>query len=59
MTIDFSGLTPWLVAFALVGAVGVLLLVGAVAETVLRNRPVRKARGESVPRYYGHLVLGH
>lgn len=56
--IDFH-LTPWLVAFAVVAAVGVLLLVGVVAEGLLRNRPVRKERGETVTRYYGHLILGH
>lgn len=52
-------LMPWIVAFAVVAAVGVLLLVGVLAEGILRNRPVRKARGETVTRYYGHLILGH
>ncbi|MCW2757738.1 MAG: hypothetical protein JWO46_1484, partial [Nocardioidaceae bacterium] len=39
--------------------VTLVTLVAALADTAVRNRPVRLARDESVAHYYGHLVLGH
>ena len=54
-----STVTPWLVAFALVAFVGVVLAVGVVAEAVVRNRRTRLARHQSVRTYYRGLVLSH
>lgn len=52
-------LTPWLIGFVVVAALGLALAVGAVTAAVLENRPIRLARRQSIPTYYGRLVLGH
>jgi heme exporter protein D len=43
----------------LAAVVGVALLVTDVATTLMRHRPVRLARRESVPTYYRGLVHAH
>ena len=44
---------------ALAAVVGVALVIGEVVSTALRHRPVRLARRESVPTYYGGRLHAH
>jgi hypothetical protein len=53
------GVTPWLVAFALVAFVGTVLAVGVVGEAVVRHRQTRLAGHQTFGSYYRHLALGH
>jgi hypothetical protein len=54
--------TSFVVTLVLLVAVATLTALVALgvglARTLVRNRPVRLARHESVARYYGHLALG-
>ena len=56
-------LTPWLVGFATVVALGLvttITILGALTvPAVVRNRRARLARGESLRRYYGHRLVLH
>jgi hypothetical protein len=56
-------LTPFAVAIWIATAVGVLALVGVLADLavafVRRHHALRVRRQESVLPYYGHLVLHH
>ena len=36
-----------------------LLVAGLAVDFVVRNRPVRLRRNESIRRYYGHVSLSH
>ena len=49
----------WVAAIAAVAALGVLVVAGLAVDFVLRNRPVRLRRNESIRRYYGHVSLSH
>ena len=49
----------WIAAIAAVTALGVVLVAGLAADFVVRNRPVRLRRNESIRRYYGHVSLSH
>lgn len=51
--------TPWLVAFAALAVVGLVVAVAAVTEFVVSNRKVRVSRHESMRSYYGRLALSH
>ena len=44
---------------ALAAAVGVALVIGDVVGTLLRHRPVRQARRESIPSYYRGQIHAH
>ena len=55
-TLDFTAL---LLVFAVAVGLSVITLAAAVGTLVVENRPVRLARRESIPTYYGHLLLGH
>ena len=49
----------WL-GFFLIAALGVVLALGVVVESVVRNRRTRLANHQSVRRYYGaRLALHH
>ncbi|QIK77123.1 hypothetical protein [Nocardioides piscis] len=54
MTLDF--LIPFAIAVLVVAGVTALLTVGAAAEFLARHRPIRMARHESIPAYYGGLI---
>ncbi len=49
----------WVAAIAAIAGLGVLLVAGLAVDFVLRNRPVRLRRNESIRRYYGHVSLSH
>ena len=49
----------WVAAIAAVTALGVVLVAGLAADFVVRNRPVRLRRNESIRSYYGHVSLSH
>lgn len=55
--------TPWLVGFVVVVALGIAAAVttlGALAAPVVaRNRRTRLGRGESLRRYYGQRLALH
>lgn len=52
--------TPWVVAFFAIAALGAVLALGVVAESVVRNRRIRTSRHQSVRTYYtGRLALSH
>jgi hypothetical protein len=55
--------TPVVTAFVtvvvLAAVVGVALVLAEIARTLLRHRPVRLARRESVPTYYGGRLHAH
>ena len=52
-------ITAFATLVALAAVVGIALVIGDVVGTVLRHRPVRLARHESVPTYYRGLVHAH
>jgi hypothetical protein len=56
---DVRVVTAFVTLVALVAAVGVALVLSEAVRTVLRHRPVRLARHESVPTYYRGLVHAH
>jgi hypothetical protein len=51
--------TAFATLVALAAAVGIALVVGDVVGTLLRHRPVRLARRESVPAYYRGQLHAH
>ena len=52
-------LTPFMIGFAIVAALGVIVAVASVAMFLVENHAVRVRRHEGVFSYYGHLALGH
>ena len=52
-------ITAFATLVALAAVVGIALVIGGFVGTVLRHRPVRLARHESVPTYYRGLVHAH
>ena len=54
-----SVVTAFATLVAIVAVVGIALVIGDVVGTVLRHRPVRLARHESVSTYYRGLVHAH
>ena len=55
-TYDFTAL---FIVFAVAVGLSVIALAVAAGTVIAENRPVRLARRESIPSYYGHLLLGH
>jgi len=49
----------WIAALATVSVLGLVLVAGLASDFVIRNRPVRLRRSESIRRYYGHVSLSH
>jgi hypothetical protein len=49
----------WFAFIAFAGVLGLGLIAGLAVDFVVRNRPVRLARHESIGRYYGHFSLTH
>lgn len=58
MLYDFSPAVPFLVAIALVVAVGGLITLAALSRTVVGHHRIRVARHQSIPTYY-RSVLAH
>jgi hypothetical protein len=52
-------LTAFVIGFALLAALGGILLTGTAAMFFADHHAVRVRRHESVATYYGHLALGH
>lgn len=51
---------PWIVAFFVIAAVGVALAVGAIADSLMRNRRIRTTRHLTLRAYYTpRLALHH
>ncbi len=60
MTFDLlTGVTPFVIAFAVLAVAGVALALGLVTTSLVRNHAVRVRRHETIRHYYGHLALGH
>ena len=51
--------TPWLIAFAAVALITVVLAVASITDFVVSNRKTRLARHQSIRSYYGGLTLSH
>lgn len=50
---------PFFIGFIIALSVGALLLTGVVGTAFARNRAVPLDRHESIPSYYGGLLLSH
>jgi len=63
MAPDLSVFDPYFIAVIVIAALGALVSVGilgqALATTVARHHRTRVARHESIPSYYGHLLVPH
>jgi hypothetical protein len=60
---DLSVFNPFFAAVIVVATLGAVLSIGilgqALASTVVRHHRTRIARHESIPAYYGHLLVPH
>ena len=56
---DTTQIALYLALVVTVAAVGLSLVVGVLAEAVVRNRRIRHARHESMRTYYGRLAFHH
>ena len=57
--LDPTVVTAFVTLVVLAAVAGVALVVGDAVATLLRHRPVRLARRESVPSYYFGRVHAH
>jgi hypothetical protein len=57
--LDPTVVTAFATLVVLAAVLGVALLVGDVVATLVRHRPIRVARQESVPTYYGGRLHAH
>jgi hypothetical protein len=59
MFYDTTQIALYLSLVLTVAAIGITLVLGELAEAVVRNRRVRLDRHESRRTYYGRLALHH
>ena len=55
----YTGLTPFAVAFLVLGLAAAAVAVGVLTGLVARHRRTRLARHESIRTYYRGLALSH
>ena len=59
MVYDLSAVVPFFVVLALLAVVGVVASLTVLSQSVTRHHRTRVASHQSIPTYYGRLVLAH
>jgi hypothetical protein len=59
VSFDTTEIALYLSLVLTVAAIGLTLVLGVLAESVVRNRRTRRTRHESLRAYYGRLALHH
>ena len=59
LSFDTTAINAYLIGVFTLAAIALVLSLGVVATTVVRNRRIRLTRHQSLRSYYGGLALHH